>query len=557
MRRRRRLPLSVLLIILTSATALIAQSSTADQTNAQSPDQSGAPPTGQTSTKSTDHTEAQPTDQANPQPTSQTNPQPTDQTPTANPSGTTGNPDPNAQQPANPAPTGQTAQNPGVRTGGVSASDKVTIGGYGSVRYETNSLEEPKAAGFDFRRFVLTADATPSDRLQAYIEIEFERFGEIEIERALNRTLTGTAFTEDIEGGNGSEISLEQMWGQFKFSDKFSVRFGQVLVPLGRFNLNHDDDRWDIPRRTLVDRNVPILPVKAAWTELGAGFVGSLSVGKSGQLTYQAYLVNGATLDFAVEKAVESEANEPGIIKLASEFSLQRGPVNGEGGVRAGGWRVMYSPMLNYEIAVSEYVGGYTPDFFDPSDARLNAWGLDGLLKHGAFQLEGEYIHTHFGNIDGVAKAFVDAVTGSTGRAPLAGADGTEAEFALKDLNHARQGFWLEGRYSFWPMKWQKNPLAKGFEDPRLTWVLRYERATVKDLIDEISIENGEISISDPQTLRQERTTIGLAYRPIQSVVFSVAMEHNRRLEGPVLLFPFGQPSQAYTSLLAGLAFGF
>jgi hypothetical protein len=87
--------------------------------------------------------------------------------------------------------------------------------------------------------------------------------------------------------------------------------------------------------------------------------------------------------------------------------------------------------------------------------------------------------------------------------------------------------------------------------------VLRYERATVKDLIDEISIKNGEISTGDPQTLRQQRFTIGLAYRPIQSVVFSVAMEHNWRLEGPVLLFPFGQPAQAYTSLLAGLAFGF
>ena len=431
------------------------------------------------------------------------------------------------------------------------------MGGYGSVRYETNSLHEPKPAGFDFRRFVLATDATPNDRLQAYIELEFERLGEIEIERAAARTGTGTVFTEDLEGGNGGEVSLEQMWGQFKFGSPFSVRFGQVLVPLGRFNINHDDDKWDIPRRTLVDRNVPILPVKAAWTELGAGFVGSLSVGKSGQLTYQAYVVNGATLDFTVEKAVESEANQPGVTKLASEISLGRGPVNGEGGVRAGGWRLMYSPGLNYEIAVSNYEGGYTPDFFEPSDAHLSAWGIDGLFKHKTFALEGEWIHTHFGNLNGVESAFVNAVTGSTGVAPLAGADGVETEFTLLNLSPNRYGFWLEGRYSFWPMKWTKNTLAKGFEDPQLTAVLRFERATVKDLIDEISIENGEISTGEPQTLRQQRFTIGLAYRPVQSVVFSVAMEHNWRLEGPVLLFPFGQPSQAYTSLLAGLAFGF
>ena len=90
-------------------------------------------------------------------------------------------------------------------------------------------------------------------------------------------------------------------------------------------------------------------------------------------------------------------------------------------------------------------------------------------------------------------------------------------------------------------MKWgKKNILDKGFEDPQLTWVLRYERATVKNAIDEVAIENGEILSGDKQTLRQERATVGLSYRPIQSVVFAVALEHNRRLEGPVLLFPFG-----------------
>ena len=217
----------------------------------------------------------------------------------------------------------------------------------------------------------------------------------------------------------------------------------------------------------------------------------------------------------------------------------------------------MYSPALNYEIAVSNYEGGYTPDFFEPSDAHLSAWGVDGLFKHNTFALEGEWIHTHFGDLNGVENAFVEAVTGSTGNAPLAGADGVETEFALKNLSPNRQGFWIEGRYGFWPMKWTKNPLAKGFEDPQLIWVVRYEQATVKDLVDEISIENGEIGRSEPQTLKQDRFTVGLAYRPIQSVVFSVALEHNVRAKGDILLFPFGKTSQAYTGLLAGLAFGF
>ncbi len=79
----------------------------------------------------------------------------------------------------------------------------------------------------------------------------------------------------------------------------------------------------------------------------------------------------------------------------------------------------------------------------------------------------------------------------------------------------------------------------------------------MKNAIDEVAIENGEILSGDKQTLRQERATVGLSYRPIQSVVFAVALEHNRRLDGPVLLFPFGATAQAYTDLIVGMAFGF
>ena len=529
--------------LLSFCTVLFILSWAAEHTYAQSP-----PAAGQSSTQPPDPSTAQPADQSKAQPPDQNAPA-----------------DPAAAQPpdqSRPAP-----QTPGVRTGGVKLGDTVTVGGYGSVRYEANTLEEPKPSGFDFRRFVLTTDATPNDRLQAYIEIEFERLAQIEVERAVDRFDEGVKFAEELEGGNGGEIAMEQMWGQFKFSDPFSVRFGMILPPVGRFNMNHDDDRWDIPRRSLVDRNVPILPVKAAWSELGIGALGTVPVGKSGQLSYQGYLVNGAVLDFTVEKVVEAEEpDEPAIIKLASEVSLGRGPVNGEGGVRAGTWRVGYSPTLTTDFGFSGYIGGYVPEFLEGDERtaesreveeRITAIGVDGLWKYGAFALEGEYIHTDFGDTDRVINGFIDSVTGSTGIAPLAGAEGTEAEFAIKDLTPSRQGFWLEGRYRFWREKWKNNFLGKGFDNPGLIGVVRYERVTLHDAIEEVAIENGEIERGDAETLRQERTTLGLAYRPLQSVVFSVAVEFNRRLEGSVLLFPRGFPERRYTSILAGMAFGF
>ena len=92
---------------------------------------------------------------------------------------------------------------PGVRPSGVNIGDAIKIGGYGSVRYETNSLTAPKPAGFEFRRFVLTTDATPSDRLRAYVEIEFERLGEIEVERQVQRTADGIKSVPETQPVDG------------------------------------------------------------------------------------------------------------------------------------------------------------------------------------------------------------------------------------------------------------------------------------------------------------------------------------------------------------------
>jgi hypothetical protein len=446
---------------------------------------------------------------------------------------------------------------PGVRPGGINLGEAVRVGGYGSARYESSSLAAPKPAGFEFRRFVLTTDATPTDRIRGYVEIEFERFASIEVERAVKRTADGVKFKEALEGGNGGEISIEQMWGQFTFAEPFAVRIGQILPPVGRFNIAHDDDRWDLPRRSLVDRGAPVLPVHAAWTELGAGIVGSANAGPTGRVTYQAYAVNGAALDFSIENTLESTTGEPGILKLASEFALARGPVNGQGGTRAGTWRVGYSPVLSSEIAVSGYHGRYTPDFLAPVSERINAFGVDGIIQHRGFAVEAEYIHSDFGNTDRVIQAFITAVTGPSGVAPAAGAQGTETEFTLKGLTPTRQGFWIEARYRFWPAAWQNSVLGKGFENPRLTPVVRYERVTLKDAIDEVAIEGGTIGRGDRETLRQERTTVGLSYRPIATVVFTVALEHNRRLGGDVLVFPAGTHAPSYTSVVAGMAFGF
>src|SRR5206468_1279686 len=93
-------------------------------------------------------------------------------------------------------------------------SENVRIGCYGSFRYEASNLDNPKQVGnlavakrnpngFDIRRLVLTADVSPAERLRFYTEIEFERFGKIEIERAAvpnGGGKPGTKFISELEG---------------------------------------------------------------------------------------------------------------------------------------------------------------------------------------------------------------------------------------------------------------------------------------------------------------------------------------------------------------------
>src|SRR5262249_17781445 len=175
-------------------------------------------------------------------------------------------------------------------------TDRVRVGGYGSMRVSVTDDPALKNT-FELRRFVLTSDARIAPRLSAYMELEFERFRKLEIEKTLAPAEGGLSAQQSVEGTNDSEISLEQIWMQYDIQDWLKFRGGGVLVPLGRFNINHDDNRWDLPRRSLVDRGVPVLPSTAAWDELGVGFLGDVPITEDMLLSYQAYVVNGVSLD--------------------------------------------------------------------------------------------------------------------------------------------------------------------------------------------------------------------------------------------------------------------
>jgi hypothetical protein len=172
---------------------------------------------------------------------------------------------PAAQAPAEKPAVAHAGKQPGYRE----VLDRVKLGAYGSFRYEGSSLEDQKHT-FTFRRFVLTADANIAPRLHGMMELEFERFRELELEKSLEPSEGGLRAQQTVEGTNESEIAFEQAWLQYDIEDWLKLR-GAVLVPLGRFNLNHDDNRWDLPRRSLIDRGIPVLPVPPPGTSSASG----------------------------------------------------------------------------------------------------------------------------------------------------------------------------------------------------------------------------------------------------------------------------------------------
>lgn len=465
----------------------------------------------------------------------------------------------------------------GTRYGRSLFGENVRIGGYGSFRFEANNLDRrrvgdlpvarPSANGFTFRRLVLTTDVTPSDRLRFYTELELERLGKIEIGRAAvpeNRggrnRLPGTRFIQELEGQGGSEIKLEQFWVQYNLGESLGLRGGIILPPLGRFNILHDDDYWDIPRRTLVDRDAPVIPAKSAWSEAGLGVIGSRPMGK-GFFNYQFYVVNGVTLDFALEQIVSVRGGDKTLIEFEPEIFFDSGPVNGSHPAQALTWRLGFVPRFGNEIALSGYHGKYTPGFLSES-AWINSLGLDGKLTRGGFEVEGEFIYSDYGKMQRVLGDLVRNVVNRTSEDEL---DETETEVAVGlagPFAQQRYGFWFDVKYRWRPEWLRSSILGESFNDPQLIPIVRYERVWFNKFVRGLDFADGRIRRFDVEDLSQDRLTIGLTYRPVTSVPISFAYEHNRRRSGSTLIFPrlpgLGRPADhSFDAFVIGIALGF
>jgi carboxypeptidase family protein len=467
---------------------------------------------------------------------------------------------------------------PGKRYSRGLLGDMVRIGGYGSFRYEANNIPDgPQIGnlpplkfghnGFDFRRLVLTVDAAPTKRLRFYSEIEFERLNEIEIERNAipenrgreTRDRQGTRFIQEVEGTSHGEIALEQAWGQFNFNDEIAVRGGVILPPVGRYNILHDDDYWDLPRRPLSSRGATVTPTKIAWREVGAGVLINKPLG-DGYFDAQAYVVNGPRLDFVMEEVVSLREGR-NLLELEPEIAFSSGAFDGSQSTAGFTWRTAMSPKLGHEIALSGYHGKYTPDYLTVQP-WVHTIAVDGKTTWGNFEVEGEFIYTDFHKFDvvinDIAHQFVDSAAKTFSSETSILETEVEAEFA-GPLTDSRAGFWIDFKYRLRP-KWLQQ--VSELDDPHFIPILRWERVWYRDLVRGFEFANSEITSLNTEDTAQERLSIGLALRLMPSVVVSTAWEHNRLLNGGNFIWPqpVGTdpiPGKSFDSFVVGMAFGF
>lgn len=269
----------------------------------------------------------------------------------------------------------------------------------------------------------------------------------------------------DANNSGDGEAKVEQAYFDYLIRDWVNFRGGAVLVPFGRTNIYHDSDLRDLTSRPIVARDV----IPTTWTESGVGFFGEVNpaIGDYEDLVinYEAYVING------LDDGFTDTGLGGGRGSLSSDNNNNKAVVA----------RTTFSPMLGQEVGLSGYYGKY-----NAAGDAITGGALDFLSVFGPLEFEGEYAYFD-----------VDNPAGS-------------------DVAENYQGYYLQANYHFWPEFLSNTFLGEKFDHPTLTLVGRYGWAEIDDDSDG-TVGNNE----------QDRWTIGLNYRPVESWVFKTEYQWN------------------------------
>jgi hypothetical protein len=252
---------------------------------------------------------------------------------------------------------------------------RTVIGGYGEAhaRYQrTDGASD--GSGFVAKRFNLFVNANVSEIVRFAAELEVE------------------------EGGR--EVKVEFAAVDLSVHSAFVLRGGMILSPLGRFNLAHDSPLNDFTDRPVVATDI----VGVALSEPGFGALGQLSVGRSGRITYEAYLTNG------FHNGLMDDSED------GTRVPLGRGNFEDNNGEPALVARLAWSPVALAEFGISAHHGAYNvfeEDGLAVDERRtVTIAVVDWEVGIGAARLAGEFVTASVGVPPGLTGIYAERQQG-------------------------------------------------------------------------------------------------------------------------------------------------
>lgn len=314
-------------------------------------------------------------------------------------------------------------------------SQRVILGGYGAVEFETFGGSK---TSFEGKLEVLIAGQI-HDRIRFYNEIDL--------------------------GIPEGEAHAEQAYVDLLIAKWINLRAGVVLVPFGKFNLDHFDPRRDLTDRPIVARQI----VPTTWGDLGASLFGLIPWTPNLISTYEVAVINGLTDDFS--------STTGGLRDARSSLSRDN---NGQKSVVG---RLTFKLADQYEVGVSGYRGASS----DNDGKTITGFDVDlefkprGVPFWEDFELKGE-----LANFD---------IQGSSTPSRLF-------------------GLYTQVNYHFWPSFFDHTFLGEPYTHPTFTLVGRYDHARIA-------------TRAGTGNLTEDRFTVGLNYRPIENYVIKTEYQIN------------------------------
>jgi len=307
----------------------------------------------------------------------------------------------------------------------------------------------------------------------------------------------------ELEGGgadvsflSGNEILIEFAETNATLIDEFNIQAGILLIPFGRYNLNHDDLNWDLADRPYVARRV----TPTAFGQPGFGIYGTFNQLEALSISYELDVTQGFDDEFS---------SNGGARPARQSF---RADNNGNKAIWA---RLGLTPSFataGIEALAADFGLSFTYQEIGPDNSQsLRGVSVDGAVSITASERVGI------------------GITGEWSRLWI------NRDSAI-DRPNGLWGFFvdLELKIDPFPAEWRGTHLGR---NPYIGLIVRFEQNDLND--DHVGAAARDDRIG---------TTVGLAFRPLSKLVVRIEFKHQQSQ---------GTDAGDETRLVTGVTVGF